>query len=176
MKILIAYATKTGTTEECAHRLAACLSALSPTVARLGKEPLHPEEYDMVLLGSPIRFGKLLPEMRRFLREQEHALCDRRIGVFLCCAFSQDFDRYYETLFPESVRARAFTHLNFGSSLRREGLSLFDRLMVRAMRSYLIESDIEDGEYTPTLPSLLPENIEVMAAHVREEIQRDRRK
>jgi hypothetical protein len=36
------------------------------------------------------------------------------------------------------------------------------------MRASILESEINDGEYTPTLPSILPENIEKMETYVRE--------
>ena len=173
MKLLIVYASYTGTTEECARRLAERLSALSPTVVSLKEAIPDVSEYDTVILGSAIRFSRLHPAARRFLKEKGAALATRDVGVFLCCAFAHDFDRYYETLIPRAVRERCFAHLNFGGTLRNDQQNFWERLLVRSMRSYLIESDIEDGEYTPTLPSLLPENVEVMASYVRERIGRE---
>lgn len=172
MKILIAYASATGTTEDCAQQLARELEALSPTVVSLTREIPDTRPYDLVLFGSCIRFGKLHPAARRFLTAERGNLTSRSLGIFLCCAFSQDFDGYYEKNIPAALRERTFAHLNFGGSLRSDRQGFFDRLLVRAMRSYLVESDIEDGEYSPTLPSPLPENVGVMATYVREEIKR----
>ena len=172
MKLLIVYASYTGTTEECAHRLAARLSSLTPTVVSLTERMPDVSAYDTVILGSAVRFSKLHPAARRFLKEQGETLALRDVGIFLCCAFAHDFDRYYEKLIPAAVRARCFAHLNFGGTLRGGQKSLWERLLVRRMRAYLIESDIEDGEYTPTLPSLLPENVDVMANYVRARIEK----
>lgn len=175
MKLLIAYASHTGTAEECANTLSQRLAALSPTVLSLEKEIPDVTEYDIVILGSSIRFGKLHPAARRFLKSEEKKLSERSFGFFLCCAFSHDFERYCENLLPRKLREHAFETLYFGGTLRREHLNWRERLLVRAMRSYLVESDIEDGEYTPTLPSLLPENIDVMAAAIRKEFARLRK-
>lgn len=171
MKLLIVYASVTGTTKESAKKLASELAPLSPTLISLTEEIPDASAYDIVLFGSCIRFGRLHPAARRFLAAEQKHLAACRLGIFFCCAFAADFDRYYEKCIPAELRANAFAHLNFGGSLRNGNQRLLDRLLMRAMRSYLVESEIEDGEYSPTLPSPLPENIGVMASYVREQIQ-----
>ena len=40
------------------------------------------------------------------------------------------------------------------------------------MRSSIMENEIEDGEYTPSLPGILPETIEKLATYTKEEVIR----
>ena len=167
MKILIAYASKNGTVKECVNRLSRALDGLEVTVADLNQKTPSVSEYDLVVTGSSVRFGRLLKAERRFLKEQCEALQNKTLCLFLCCGLAHEYEYYRENLFPKALRDHAYQNLYFGGSLRPDGLSLFDKLMVKAIRSSIAESEIEDGEYTPSMPGILPENIERMATYIR---------
>ena len=47
-----------------------------------------------------------------------------------------------------------------------------EQMFLRWVRTQIRESEINDGEYTPTLPSILPENISMLASHTRRELLR----
>ena len=167
MKILIAYASKNGTVRECVNRLLDSLGGLDVTVADLNQETPNAAEYDLVVTGASVRFGRLLKAERRFLTEQAETLQRKTLCLFLCCGLAHEYEYYRENLFPKALRAQAYQSLYFGGSLRTDGLSLFDKLMVKTIRSSIAESEIEDGEYTPSMPGILPENIERMATYIR---------
>ncbi len=170
MKILIAYASKNGTTAECANQLQALLKGLSVTVCDLSAETPSLDDFDIVVLGSSVRFGKLLPPMRRFLKEQKEALLKKNVGIFLCCGLAHEYEDYFMRLLPFEIREAAFRSLYFGGSLKTTGVPLFDRLFLHMMRSHLTDSEDENGNYTPALPGLLPENIQRMADYIRTEL------
>lgn len=166
-KILIAYSSKTGTAETCVGILERELKGLHVTVADLDREQPNAGDYDLIVFGSSVRFGKLRPSAKRFLREQESALLERPHGLFLCCGFGHEFEEYSEKLFPAPLRASAFAVLNFGGKLKLERASLAEKILLHHIRSSIRESEIEDGEYTPTLPGILPENVSRMASMLR---------
>ena len=172
MKILIAYASKNGITKSCVDRLGEKLKGLDVTVADLTKETPQLADFDIVIAGSAVRFGRMLPAARRFFKEKYEQLMQMPLGLFLCCGKTHEYEYYEEVLFRREMREHAFQKLYFGGSLRKEGLPLFDRLVVGSIRSSIMESEIDDGEYTPTLPGILPENIDRMATYVREEIKK----
>ncbi len=172
MKILLAYAGKNGTTAACVERLQGLLQGREVVVANLEKETPQVSDFDIVALGSSVYFGRLRPAARRFLQEQEEALQRVSLALFLCCGLTVENDYYREKLFPASLREHAFINLYFGGSLRLEGLSFLDRLVVHNMRSRLFAEDMENGDYVPTLPSILPENIDQMVSHIKTEITR----
>ena len=167
MKILIAYASKTGTAEECVEMLTSELRGLDVTVTDLEKESPNVTEFDAVIFGSSIRFGKLRPSAQKFLQEQGSAMEAIPHGLFLCCGFGHDFEEYSEKRFSEALRKSAFAILNFGGRLKLARAGVFEKLLLHHVRSSIRESEIEDGEYTPTLPSIIPENVSMMASLLR---------
>ncbi|MBQ7171102.1 MAG: hypothetical protein IJR89_02365 [Clostridia bacterium] len=163
MKVLIAYAGVTGTTEECVRRLAAELSNLDVTVTDLAKETPELSSYDLVLVGGCVRRGKLYAPLRSFFEEQGRDLLDRPLGLFLVCGLAHEYEYYFERLLPKDLREHAFATLYFGGDLHPKQAGLWDKLYLYSMRSRLRESELSDFEYTPTLPGILPESIEKMA-------------
>ena len=167
MKILIAYASKTGDTAQCVARLQRELKGLDVTVADLDKETPSLDDYDTVVTGSSVRFGRLLPSERDFLKENKAALLQKRLYLFLCCGIAHEYEYYREVVFPREIRDAARQSIYFGGTLSLEGLSFFEKLLVRHLRSSIAESEIDDGEYTPSLPGLLPENVDRLASMIR---------
>ena len=167
MKILIAYASRHGAAALCAEQLKSLLHGFDVTVADLAREQPDPVGYDVVLAGGSVYFGKLLPACRNFLQANRSTLAEKRLGLFLCCGLAHESEYYMEKFFPRELRASAFQVSYFGGRLQKDGLSFWERLIVRSMRSSILESEIEDGEYTPTMPGLLPENVERMAGMAR---------
>lgn len=174
MKILIAYASKNGSTRECAERLKSALNGMDVTLVDLQRETPRAEEYDLCVVGGSVRFGRLLKPVRVFLKEQESILCERPLALFFCCGLAHEVEYYRDVLFSKELRRACFELIYFGGSLRTDGLSFRDKLLVRSLRSAIAESDIDDGEYTPSMPGILPENVEKLAANIRENFRKSR--
>jgi len=167
MKILIAYATKTGTTKHCAEYLQSQLEGLQVEVADLERAFPEPTDYDAVILGSSVRFGRIRPSLKQYLKKYGEVLKALPHGLFLCCGFGHEFDEYAERQFSAELRDTAFAVMNFGGLLKLEKASPWERFLLYRVRCMIRESEIDDLEYTPTLPGLLPENISRMASAVR---------
>ncbi|MBQ7357537.1 MAG: flavodoxin, partial [Clostridia bacterium] len=74
MKILIAYATKNGTTRECAELLAKQLKNHEIELLRVGKDGEAVPEidgYDVVIFGSNVRMAKIDRELSEYLKKNE---------------------------------------------------------------------------------------------------------
>ena len=170
MKILIGYASKTGTAKACAERLKAELRRRDVTVADLELETPDLREYDLVVLGSSVRFGRARPKFNEFLKVNRGALMEIPHCFFLCCGFGHEFERYEGKIFESKLRSTAFASLNFGGVLSLQNGGLFERAFLRWARAEIRKSEIEDGEYTPVLPDVLPENISMMASYIRREL------
>ena len=169
-KILIAYASANGMTRECAERLARELQGTTVSLCDLSQKKPKESEYDVLLIGSSVRRGKLLPSAREFLKTIATENDERPIGVFLCCGFPDRFEEYKERLIPKAIRKRAFLISDFGGTLNPAGKPFWDRLWLFFARSSVVESEIEDGEYTPTLPGMIPESIGQMASFAKDQI------
>ena len=171
MKILIAYATKTGTVTKCVDRLKTELRGLDVTVADLEVERPDPAGFDMVILGSSIRFGRIRPALKSYLQTYGETVKGMPHGLFLCCGFGHEFERYAETRLGAALIDSAFAVMSFGGLLKLEKTSLWERYFLYRVRCMIRESEIDDQEYTPVLPSVLPENISRMATAVREALR-----
>lgn len=82
--ILVTYASKHGSTEEIALRIANRLQLHSDFSVDIS--PIHAakhiEEYDALVIGSAIYMGKWLPEVTTFLIENTHLLSQRNVWLF----------------------------------------------------------------------------------------------
>ena len=76
MKSLVAYASKTGVTRECAQALAKLLPEC--TLCDLSKEKPDPNPYDIVVIGSCVRVGALQPAALEYLENCQPILLKRR--------------------------------------------------------------------------------------------------
>ena len=174
MKILIAYASKNGTTQGCVNRLEKALTGLDVTVVNLEEQIPNTTEYDLVIAGSSVRFARLLSPMRRFIKDQKEVLKEKKLFLFLLCGIAHEYEYYRNVLFPKDLLDSALETVYFGGTLRTEGHSFFERCIIRSIRSHIMESEIDDGEYTPSLPGILPENIDRLATYVREELKKEK--
>ena len=172
MRVLLVYAGKHGTAKSCIDRLMHELHGGNTVDAvDLSQMDVDPGEYDLVVFGSSIYFGKMRPEAKRFLERNTETLMKKPLGLFLVCGLTSEYEYYREKLFSQRLRDHAFLTMYFGGSLSTEGLSFLEKQLVKAMRAAIFEENMEDGEYTPTLPSILPENIDRMATYIRREIE-----
>ena len=166
-RILIAYASKTGTAKNCAALLQKELTGLDVTLSDLEKESPSPKDYDVAVIGSSIRFGKIRGAVTEYLKKHEDVLQKMPHGFFLCCGFGHEFDEYARKQISVDLRESAFATINFGGLLRLENASFLEKLFLRKVRTMIRESELEDGEYTPELPNILPENVRRLATALR---------
>ena len=172
MKILIAYASKNGTGSLCVQRLTERMHGKEITAVNLENGTADPAPYDIVVLGGSVYFGKLRPAVRNFMKQYEEVLLQKSLALFLCCGLDEEHEYYQKKLFPRVLQERAFCNVFFGGSLHTQGLSFFDKCILKSMRSTLFEADMDNGEYIANLPGILPENIDKLASYIQMEIIR----
>lgn len=83
MRVLVAYATKYGSTGEVAAEVARVLEegGADVALARM-KDVRGVGGYDLVVLGAPLYMGRLLREGRAFLRRNRRTLEATRVAIF----------------------------------------------------------------------------------------------
>ena len=89
MRVLIAYGSRYGSTEEIAHRLAGFLGeeGVEATVLDVKRERRWPslEGYDGVMVGSSVKISKWMREPLEFLRKKRAELEGKRVALFVSC-------------------------------------------------------------------------------------------
>ena len=156
MKMLIAYATKTGAAAQCAKRLAALLPGA--VVCDLSRETPALSDYDAVIVGGGVRMGRLYRAARDFLRANEGALLQKRRGLFLCSGFP---DQAKDAL-SQNVPAALLAHAVYADSLGGE----LDAQKLRGM-SRLIAAMAQKSRPDAPPPRILDARVEELAATMR---------
>ncbi|CAM5481229.1 flavodoxin [Streptomyces spiroverticillatus] len=83
LKVLVAYATKNGSTEEIARTVARTLDKEGVFAEpRAASEVADVREYDAVVLGSGLYAGRWLKDARRLAARQRTALAARPVWLF----------------------------------------------------------------------------------------------
>ncbi len=147
-RVLIAYASKAGSTAEVAAFVGRRLSGLGPAVdVRRAADVGELEGYDAVIVGSAIRAGQWLPEARAFVEKHKGALAHRRTAFFtLCMTLSHDTPGNREKVAAYLKPVRAILEPQqaafFAGRMEYRKLALGPRWIVKAMK--VPEGDFRD--------------------------------
>jgi menaquinone-dependent protoporphyrinogen oxidase len=140
-KLLVAYASRAGSTGEVAQAIADRLCARGfNTEVRPVDAVKTLEGFDAVVLGSAIRYGAWLPEMLKFMQAQRSALAALPAAVFtmhMQALDDSEASRQTRSVYGQPVRAllvprdEAF----FAGMVDPARLSFFERLAVKMVKS-----------------------------------------
>ena len=157
MKILIAYATRFGTTEKCAGMLAEILKKknLKVELVDLKKnKKVKPENYDLVVLGGSFIAFRMNSFVRKFVKRNSNALLNTKTGIFMCGA-DEDWENEIKRGFPQELLDKAVTKGYFGYEM------IWDKMnpMVRSMMQ-------KASKTTETVSKINTENIKKFAEEI----------
>lgn len=134
MKLLIAYASKTGTTGRAAKLLGERFSNVTLRDLTVGSP--NPDDYDAVIVGGSIRMGMLHKDARRWLENNWDVLKTKKFGCFICHGFLEQAPQLIEQNFTEEMLEAAVCVDSFGGELDEKKLRGIDRIITRIiMRS-----------------------------------------
>lgn len=88
-------------------------------------------EFDTVVLGSSIYIGGISKKMQGFCNKNITVLCEKRIGIFLCCGFGAQWEDYLIKNFPATLLQQSVVAKNFGGQARMERMGSFDRFIMK---------------------------------------------
>ena len=148
MNILVAVASRHGSTQEIAYAIAGELSANGCAASVYTVDPgidLNP--YDAVILGSAIYMGKWLPEAQAFVDRNTSRLKSKSVWLFSSGPLGAPDPRPIEDLtdlpaFLEATGAR--DHQVFVGKLDKRQLGVGERLAVKLVKAP--EGDFRDWD------------------------------
>ena len=161
MKILLLYSTKSNCSKDCCDQLASLLPSHDVSVCSVGNELPALSDFDFIVLGGGVRFGKFYSDMRRFLRERSAELSDLPHALFICCSSGEQADEYFDSLYPRSLKETAFDCVYFGGSLDTRRFSGLGKVMISIARFMLTDTEEER-----TLPEIIDSNISLLATKI----------
>jgi menaquinone-dependent protoporphyrinogen oxidase len=140
-RILVAYATRAGSTAEVAETIAKVLRASGALVDVCPvKQVGDLSPYRAVVLGSPIRMGRWLPEAFVFLKAHQAELSRVPVAYFVTCVTltsntvenRRTVDAYLD---PARAILRPASVGLFAGALDGSKVSFLDRLMIKAIKT-----------------------------------------
>jgi menaquinone-dependent protoporphyrinogen oxidase len=130
VKTLIAYASKTGTTEKAAQMIAEKLNE-APDMINIGAaKKIDLSGYDFVLVGGPIKMGRLYKPVRQFLAMNQAVLASKRFGLFVACGYPQELDNYIKVTLDDAMRAHAEVLTDIGYAYNLENMGPIEQRVV----------------------------------------------
>ncbi|MCQ4636005.1 flavodoxin [Anaerovorax odorimutans] len=129
MNVLIAYASKTGTTAKCAKILKALVD--DATLCDLTKEKPDLSQYNCVIVGGSIRMGLIHKSSRNFIAKNKETLMRKKCAFFICNCFVNQADAYLKKNIPEELLKKAIATGSFGGEISLEDQKGFDKLIMK---------------------------------------------
>jgi menaquinone-dependent protoporphyrinogen oxidase len=149
-KILVTYATRTGSTAEIANAIGQTLATRGFNVeVKPVKNISSLDEYQAVILGSAIRMGNWLPEMVKFIQANQSALDALPTALFTVHMLNADDDdasRAARQTYTAPIQALlpGVPEAFFNGVMDFSRLSFLDRFIADMVKA--IESDQRDWE------------------------------
>ncbi len=134
MKYLIIYMSHHGTTRKIVQQLAENLGEACTTVINLEKENVPDlSPYDTILIGGSIHLGEIQKKIKKFCKEHEPVLLQKRVGLFLSSIETEEISDEFTNAFPENLRNHALAHGFFGGELLLDKMNIFEKYFVKAV-------------------------------------------
>ena len=104
------------------------------TVCNIRERGITLDGYDTVIIGSWVYMFKLDKRIKHFLRRNEKALLQKKLGLYLCCYTTPGTEGYLEHFFSPELLAHAAAKDILGGKMQYEKMSyaykqLFGALM-----------------------------------------------
>lgn len=147
MSVLVAYATKYGTTKSIAERVATEVPG-GKAVEIAGDRTPDPGRYDLVVIGGPVYAGKILSTVPKYCEEHRDVLTRVPVALFVSCLYQgEQAVQQLEAAFPPWILSRAFGRYTVGGEVRFDELGLLHRLIMRgAMKTSEDISAFDESE------------------------------
>lgn len=143
-------------------------SAHTVTYTDLLKEMPKVEDYDVVIVGSYIRAGKIAKAAAEFLQKNREAILARHFGLYICCNFGDNALSYFKSNFDEELWQNAASAMNFGGETRIEAQKGIDKIIMKLVLHFIRANNRnEDKDRDIPLPAIIPENISRFADEIK---------
>ena len=135
MKTLIAYASKYGTTRDCANTLAQKFGADATVTDLKISTKIDLGAYDQIILGSPLYMGKIHKSVKNLCKKNHDRLLQKRIAFFVCgLSDKREVRTSLQNQLPQALLEHAVAIGHFGGEIRLENARFMDKLVLEKMQ------------------------------------------
>jgi menaquinone-dependent protoporphyrinogen oxidase len=142
-KTLIAYASKSGATEQAAKIVADVLKErheLEVELANLRKDSPNIAQYENIVVGSGVRANKVYSEALDFLKQD---FSNKKVAFFVCCGgagdpknYDESCTKYLTNVLAKYPNLKAVATEAFGGRMKMLGKTLFDNVDPAKIRAW----------------------------------------
>lgn len=154
MKTAICYATKSGTTKECAELLKKQLPDAILCNVETDKADLA--KYDYIVVGGPIRMGKLYKPAAEFISANKTVLMEKKCAFFICNGFPEQTEAFLVQNIDKELLSHSVCAASFGGKMDLDKLKGMDKFIAKAVGNTMKNNP-------DAVPKILPENIKQFA-------------
>jgi menaquinone-dependent protoporphyrinogen oxidase len=131
MSTIIIYASSHGAAEESAAFLKERLDDVELSNIKENMQ-IDIAPFDTVVVGGSIHAGQIQRSIRRFVTQNQDALLQKRLGLYLCCMYEGERAiRQLETAYPEVLRRHASAVGLFGGRFDFDKMNVIERAIVK---------------------------------------------
>ena len=132
MNTLILYASNHGTTEKVAERISRIIGynrCKMLNIYEMTPPPL--DEFDVVIIGGSIHFGKVQKKIRKYCEKHIEELLTKKLGLFICYMDKEQEMEEYINSYPAALIQHAHAEGYFGGAFDFDKLNFVERLIVK---------------------------------------------
>jgi menaquinone-dependent protoporphyrinogen oxidase len=134
--VLVTYASKHGSTQEVAERIAYSLNQLGvPADVQPMTQVDAIDGYDGVVMGSSVYIGRWMKAASEFVERVRPALAARRVWLFSSGPLGDQAGTDPPEIAKLAASLNFVEHRLFSGALRKERLSLVERAVVKAVKA-----------------------------------------
>jgi menaquinone-dependent protoporphyrinogen oxidase len=136
MRVLVTYASKHGSTEKIAARIAAYLEQHGVTAdLRPANQVDRLDGYDGVVIGSAVYIGRWMKEATEFVERLRPALADSRVWLFSSGPLGDQPGVDPPHIAELGASLNVVEHRLFAGSMSKDRLSLVERALVKGVKA-----------------------------------------
>ncbi|WP_244834720.1 flavodoxin domain-containing protein [Clostridium sp. BJN0001] len=132
MKTLIVFASKHGTTKDCAKRLERAINGEVSLIDIKKDEICSINEYDNVILGGAIYGGMVSRKLKKFISDNKEILLKKNLGIYICCMSDKEkINSQFEQNFSKDILDKAFIKSSFGGEFHFLRMNFFEKFIIK---------------------------------------------
>lgn len=164
MKTLILFASNHGTTAKVSERISRLIGynkCKTVNIQEMAPPPL--DDFDTVIIGGSIHFGKVQKKIRQYCEKNLHLLLTKKLGLFICYMDKKhEIDEYLGS-FPTALIQHAHAEGYFGGAFKFEELNFLEKFIVRKKLGHKKSITRIDSQSINQFAILMQEKIKISA-------------
>ncbi|HEY8390275.1 MAG TPA: flavodoxin domain-containing protein [Clostridia bacterium] len=131
MNTLVVFSSKHGTTRKCAQTIA---DRIKSDLVDCTSKQINLNNYSRIILCTPIYFGGITGEMKRFFKKHKEEL-DKRSVVLLTCGLggAQNAQATVDRFLDKFNLKNKINHEHLGGEIMWDSLNFFERVIMKAV-------------------------------------------